>query len=232
MGSVGGAEGTLAARQVDANRADRDAERRGDLGVRVAGVTQEQAGALALRQGGQGSANLIARFGAQHGVGWAEVVVGAPLRIERPVELAGPHGSGSGPPPIAQTVDAQVQDDPPEPGPDDLVWSIQERRASSGVCVGVVRCVLTSVEALALASPCQAQERLLDDVLGLRAVSKQTIGEWDEAWVELPEQIVETLGRAIGRRRGLLGHAQHRRLRSGMGLPPDSGWYVRAVLMP
>jgi hypothetical protein len=66
----------------------------------------------------------------------------------------------------------------------------------------------------------EPQERLLDDVLSLGAVAKQTLGERHEARVELPKQLVEALGRPMRHGRGVIGHAQHRRLRSSMGLPP------------
>ena len=165
-------------------------------------MAQEQAGALALRQGRQRGANLVAGFGAQQGVRRVVVVARAALRIERAVEAGCPQEPGIGPAPVAQAVDAQVQHDPPEPGAHDLVRPVEQRFV---------------VDRRVLAGSRQPQERLLHDVLGLRAVAEQALGERHEARVELPKQVVEALGRAIWRRRGVIGHAQHRRLRSGMG---------------
>jgi hypothetical protein len=58
-------------------------------------------------------------------VGWAVVVARASLRVERAVEPRCTQQSSIGPAPVAQAVDAQVQDNPPEPGADDLVRPVE-----------------------------------------------------------------------------------------------------------
>src|SRR5215217_282462 len=157
---VGVAEPPLAAGEQDPDRADGEVEGRGNLRVGVAGVAQQQAGALPLGQGGEGLADRPLLLGPEHlqqrggaGVG---LVVG-PLGPARPVQPV------AGPAPAPQPVVGGIQADTAQPGRDLLVGPVED------------------------GMPVEPEEGLLHDVLGLTAVPEQPVGEPVQVAVPLPE---------------------------------------------
>src|SRR5581483_4728271 len=164
---VGLAEGTLGARQDHADRSDGDAERRGDLGVRAAGVTQQQTLPLALWQRGQRAPHRRLLLPPDEGTLGLLAVDPTVCQLE----LANPLEPGSGAPLVARPVEREVQANTTQPGGD---------------------LVRGSIEYL---GPRQAQERLLRDLLGLESIAEHAVGQAVQLAVAAMEGVRERVVR-------------------------------------
>src|SRR5215218_9121570 len=163
---VGVAERPLAAGEQDPDRADGEVEGRGDLRVGVAGVAQQQAGPLPLRQGGEGPAHRLLLLGPEHVQQRGRAGVGL---VVDPLGPSGPIQPLGGPALAPQPVVGGVQADPTQPGRDLLVGPLQHRM------------------------PVELEEGLLHDILGLTMVAEQPVPEPVQVAVPLPEQGHEPL---------------------------------------
>jgi hypothetical protein len=150
-------------------------------------VAQQQAGALPLRQGGEGLAHRPLLLGAEHvhqrgraGVG----LVVDPPGPGRPVQPV------AGPALAPQPVVGGVQADTAQPGRDLLVGPVQDR------------------------VPVQLEEGLLHDVLGLAVVAEQPVREPVQVAVPLPEHGDEPFPGA-GPGPNLIPHGTHQPLLHG-----------------
>ncbi len=167
----------------------RDAERRGDLRIRVPGMPQEEAVPLPLRQGSKSPPYFLLLFPAHHhDRGIAAILV--PQR--RSVQTAGSFEMLPSAPSITPSVEGQVQADPTQP-----------RRH-------------LAVGPLKHCSAVQPQEALLEYILRFLALPQDPIGKAIEVWVELHEHILEPAGRhSLSSSQDI--HSLHQSLREMLG---------------